>query len=240
MKNFYITRANLEKHGWTPGCPACLSTVSGQRQVGTSHTAECRARIEAAVLDDPEEHDRIMRAMERMSAPKRKQIVVEATSTGIDVGASDNRHAKVARAALVDSTTASGIQGRPAGSSTDPVVDTSGTRVAGASKGGADNPNAGASDPKTDAQRQAALAVSATASPEGIGSKRKAPDEGEDVSMSLIYDPDEEVDSLLTSLHEAYMLSVQEQAEQGSRNPCVKCETHWMILTQIGGRPTTT
>ena len=35
MKNFYITRANLEKHGWTPGCPACLSTMAGQRQRGS-------------------------------------------------------------------------------------------------------------------------------------------------------------------------------------------------------------
>ena len=63
--------------------------------------------------------------------------------------------------------------------------------------------------------------------------------------MNLIYDPDEEVDNLLTSLHEAYVLNVQEQVQQGSRQPV--CEARdalddfnpdwWTAYDDVTGAP---
>ena len=139
---------------------------------------ECIARIEEAVLADPDECDRILRAAER-TATKRKQAVVEATSDG--AGASATKQTRITQ-----------------------------------------EPGAGASGAEPGTQPQAAGADSAPATRTGTGTKRKTPEE-EDVDMDLIldlmYDPDEEVVSLLVSLHESYPMSIQEQVNQGLQHP---------------------
>ena len=70
VKQFYITKTLLEKYGWTPGCPACDSTMSGRREGGKFHTPECRSRIEAAV--EANDADRV-----RLTASYAKQHETE-------------------------------------------------------------------------------------------------------------------------------------------------------------------
>jgi hypothetical protein len=41
IRSFYVTKALLDRHGMTAGCPKC-STGKGH------HSAECRVRIEEA------------------------------------------------------------------------------------------------------------------------------------------------------------------------------------------------
>ena len=63
--------------------------------------------------------------------------------------------------------------------------------------------------------------------------------------MSLMYDPDEEVDNLLMSLHEAYMMKVQEQVHKGKQPPV--CEARdtladfdpdwWTAYDDVTGNP---
>ena len=46
---YYILRGDLEKHGYTAACPACMVTQAGVPRRGELHTPDCRARIERAV-----------------------------------------------------------------------------------------------------------------------------------------------------------------------------------------------
>ena len=59
----YITRKNLETHGFTAGCPACDNTRLGRRSGGILHTDACRKRMEATLSQDPEAQDRYERAL---------------------------------------------------------------------------------------------------------------------------------------------------------------------------------
>ena len=62
-RNLYITQKNLEKFGYTAGCPACDSAQKGKRKPGSAHSAACRARLEKAVSEDPVEKERYDRAL---------------------------------------------------------------------------------------------------------------------------------------------------------------------------------
>lgn len=62
-KSLYITRKNLETHGFTAGCPACDNTRLGRRSGGILHTDACRKRMEATLSQDPEAQDRYERAL---------------------------------------------------------------------------------------------------------------------------------------------------------------------------------
>ena len=48
-RRMYILKPDLDKHGYTQGCPACLKTKVGARTPGAQHTDPCRLRLEAAV-----------------------------------------------------------------------------------------------------------------------------------------------------------------------------------------------
>jgi len=82
-RNLYITQKNLDKYGYTAGCPACASAQSGKRRPGTAHSAECRIRLEKAVSEDPVEKERYDRALmkaaetEREAAEKRAKTRTE-------------------------------------------------------------------------------------------------------------------------------------------------------------------
>ena len=77
-RNLYITQKNLEKYGYTAGCPACESAQRGKRKPGIAHSHGCRVRIEAAAASDPAEKERYDRAlMKAAEAAARKDNVQE-------------------------------------------------------------------------------------------------------------------------------------------------------------------
>ena len=47
-RQLYIRKAELDKYGYTPGCPRCEDTRAGKKTAST-HTEACRKKIEAAV-----------------------------------------------------------------------------------------------------------------------------------------------------------------------------------------------
>ena len=46
LRRLYITKRDLDKHGYTAGCPACDATRIGKRSTGVHHTPACRERME--------------------------------------------------------------------------------------------------------------------------------------------------------------------------------------------------
>ena len=46
LRRLYITKRDLDKHGFTAGCPACDATRIGKRSTGVHHTPACRERME--------------------------------------------------------------------------------------------------------------------------------------------------------------------------------------------------
>ena len=50
LRRVYITRADLDHHGYTQDCPGCAAAQSNQRP-GT-HSEGCRARLEEAMTQD--------------------------------------------------------------------------------------------------------------------------------------------------------------------------------------------
>ena len=65
-RNFKITRKVLEKYDYTSGCAGCEATLEGRQWGGRDHTAECRARIERAMAEDPVDLRRILERDERL------------------------------------------------------------------------------------------------------------------------------------------------------------------------------
>ena len=57
-RNLYITQKNLEKFGYTAGCPACDAARAGRKKAGIRHSETCRGRIEDAMSKDPIKKDR--------------------------------------------------------------------------------------------------------------------------------------------------------------------------------------
>ena len=66
-KQLYIRKAELMKHGYTPGCPRCDGALAGKSSTAT-HTEECRKRIEAAIAADPEANVRLEAAESKRTA----------------------------------------------------------------------------------------------------------------------------------------------------------------------------
>ena len=51
-RNVYIRKIDLEKFGYTAGCPACEVHRAGLPMSGQVHTAECRKRLENTMETD--------------------------------------------------------------------------------------------------------------------------------------------------------------------------------------------
>ena len=64
-RRVYITKKNLDRYGYTAGCPACEGTKMGIRTSGEFHTAACRTRLEAAMKQDPVESARVERSEQK-------------------------------------------------------------------------------------------------------------------------------------------------------------------------------
>ena len=45
-RRLYITKRDLDKYGYTAGCPACDATRTGKRSIGFHHIPLCRERME--------------------------------------------------------------------------------------------------------------------------------------------------------------------------------------------------
>ena len=65
-RRVYITRRNLEQHGYTAGCPACEQTRTGMRTPGLNHSEACRIRMEKALASDPAQSARLEQADDRV------------------------------------------------------------------------------------------------------------------------------------------------------------------------------
>ena len=58
-RNVYIAKEDLERWGYTVGCPGCKSILRGTTRQG--HSEACRRRIENAIaLDNPDRFNRAL------------------------------------------------------------------------------------------------------------------------------------------------------------------------------------
>ncbi len=58
-RRLYITKRDLEKYGFTAGCPACDGVQIGRRSTGVHHTQLCQDRIEECLRK--EDNPRVVR-----------------------------------------------------------------------------------------------------------------------------------------------------------------------------------
>ena len=58
-RNVYIRKTDLEKFGYTAGCPACEVHRAGLPMSGQGHTSECRKRLEDVMVTDASTATRI-------------------------------------------------------------------------------------------------------------------------------------------------------------------------------------
>ena len=66
LKRLYVTKKDLEKFGYTAGCPACDATQIGKRTSGIQHTNRCRDRLEEHIRGEEEENPRVARHESRV------------------------------------------------------------------------------------------------------------------------------------------------------------------------------
>ena len=59
-RRLYITKRDLEKYGYTAGCPACDGVQIGRRSTGVHHNDICRKRIEECLRQE-ENNPRVVR-----------------------------------------------------------------------------------------------------------------------------------------------------------------------------------
>ena len=65
LKRLHITKRDLDKHGYTAGCPACDATQLAKRTSGIQHTQKCRERVEQKIRDE-EGNPRVVRHESRV------------------------------------------------------------------------------------------------------------------------------------------------------------------------------
>ena len=65
-RNVYIRKTDLEKFGYTEGCPACDVRHAGLPMSGEGHTVECRKRLEDVLMTDASTATRIKAQTERI------------------------------------------------------------------------------------------------------------------------------------------------------------------------------
>ena len=74
VRRYYITTRDLEKYGYTDGCPACDAVRAKTPRAGISHAIGCRERIEKAVSSDPNRNSRYLRNEERITTAVAKTM----------------------------------------------------------------------------------------------------------------------------------------------------------------------
>ena len=71
-RSFTIQKRDLVNYGYSPGCPGCYAAANDRRY--KPHTAECRQRIEKAMLEDEEGTNRVKEAKHREDAYLEEQV----------------------------------------------------------------------------------------------------------------------------------------------------------------------
>ena len=65
FRRTYLTKKDLQKHGYTNGCPACAAISGGFDRAGLAHTEECRKRLEGKLKEEPEGNKRLKETDDR-------------------------------------------------------------------------------------------------------------------------------------------------------------------------------
>ena len=68
-----IYKKDVEKYGATEGCPGCRALLNPFSRYRAKHTAECRSRMEAAMMESDAGAARVSRATERQAMAKAKE-----------------------------------------------------------------------------------------------------------------------------------------------------------------------
>jgi len=103
-RRLYVRKAEIEAFGETPGCAGCIELLLGSGRA-VSHSAECRARIEAAMLasDDDAMRQRVEDARRRVDGA----TAMEGTAAPSTAAATTEPEAKRARVERIDAPMAS-------------------------------------------------------------------------------------------------------------------------------------
>ena len=105
-RNFYVKEKDIAKYGDTVGCPGCIARALGGRVV--AHGAECRARVEAAIVAEGDVDMRV----EAAHARKREgdgQAVASTSSAAVAASSA----AVAASSAVVPAEQAAPVAKRP-------------------------------------------------------------------------------------------------------------------------------
>ena len=79
-KNLYVLRADVEKYGYTDGCPACTDLhLGGKVRPGFPHSSECRERIFEMLQKDQNQgaQARLQRYMDKRDESENKRVRVQ-------------------------------------------------------------------------------------------------------------------------------------------------------------------
>ena len=65
IRRTYLTKKDLQTHGYTKGCPACGAISGGFDRSGVVHNDECRKRLEGKLKEDPVGNERIQKTEQK-------------------------------------------------------------------------------------------------------------------------------------------------------------------------------
>ena len=111
-RSFYVKEKDIAKYGDTVGCPGCIARALGGRVV--AHGAECRARVEAAIVAEGDVDMRV----EAARARKREgdgQAVASTSSAAVAASSA----AVAASSAVVPAEPAALVAKRPKATAAD-------------------------------------------------------------------------------------------------------------------------
>ena len=75
VRRVWISRAFLEKFGYSPGCPKCIAIQAGdETQPSLGHNPSCRSRIEKHLEEDPILKKKIESAQTRKEERKSRKL----------------------------------------------------------------------------------------------------------------------------------------------------------------------
>lgn len=189
-KRVYITRKNLEKFGYTAACPACDAQRAGTKTAGLQHTQACRSRLEDQLERDPVEHERVLRAQDRITEAIAKSL--------------EERDAKRPRTEAPDSSSEHPDVSMGAGPSRSAPEEVGG----GQSRNGADEPSRPQPEDEMDLDR------------DSRGTKRAPEIPIDDAAWEEQGDADARVSLLLQATREETIASIEKESQRtGDANP---------------------
>ena len=82
VRQMRVRREDLEKFGFTPGCPGCRTVSTPGATGNTAHNDECRERIKKKMSEDEEGRERLARDKERVE--RRSEEIIEQESMKVE------------------------------------------------------------------------------------------------------------------------------------------------------------